>query len=152
MRNPDTMEITHSFRWESDLVQAFCRHLDTDASPFGHVSYTREFDYQRGRTDIVAVDKSDTIYAFEAKLSNWKMALHQAYRNSCFAHATYVVMPRDKAREVLFARYEFERRSVGLCTIDDNGLTIYIHAREQKPLQPSLSESAFIAVFGIVNE
>jgi hypothetical protein len=50
------------------------------------VSFACEFDYSRGRTDVVALRDGEHVIAFEAKLKDWRTALHQAYRNTCFAH------------------------------------------------------------------
>ena len=75
-----------TFATEQMLVDRFVGLLEANRTPWGEVSYTREFDYSRGRTDIVAVASPDTLIAIEAKLKDWKYALHQAYRNTCFAH------------------------------------------------------------------
>jgi hypothetical protein len=46
---------------------------------------------------VVALTSAGRVLAFEAKLKDWREALHQAYRNSCFANGTYVVLPKSAA-------------------------------------------------------
>ena len=102
----------------------------------------REFFYHRGRTDVVALTSTGRILAFEAKLKDWREALHQAYRNSCFAHGSYVVLPGPAA--TLAHRYsaEFESRHVGLCLVSRNRLEVLHEAKPLSPLQPWLSSLA----------
>lgn len=131
-----------AFHTEKALTEALVRHLRRISNPWGRVRVTREFFYHRGRTDVVALTRDGTILAFEAKLKNWREALHQAYRNSCFAHGTYVVVPKSTA--LLAHRYsaEFESRHVGLCVVSRNALIVLHEARPSKPLQPWLSGQA----------
>ncbi len=127
---------------EQSLVRRFLEHAQV-SSPWGEIRIKPEFFYNRGRTDLVAVSEDGKVIAFEAKLKYWKTALHQAYRNKCFADLSYVVLPEDSA---LFAsRYsgEFTRRGVGLCFVSDNDLKIIHEAAESVPLQPWLREQAF---------
>lgn len=101
-----------------------------------------EFYYQRGRADVVALSSSGEVIAFECKLTRWKDALHQAYRNTCFAHMSYVVLPEDTA--LLAARYaeEFRRRGVGICYLADDQVVTLQEAHRRTPLQPWLSGQA----------
>ncbi len=82
-----------AYKNEQHLVETFLRSL-TECSPWGSVNTSSEFFYQRGKTDVVAVDEDGLVIAFEAKLTRWKKALQQAYRNTCFAHRSYVVPVR----------------------------------------------------------
>ena len=86
-----------TFTSEQTLVDTFVGLLETNRSPWGEVRLAREFDYSRGRTDVVAVADADTLIAVEAKLTDWKYALHQAYRNTCFAHRSFVLLPKEAA-------------------------------------------------------
>lgn len=101
-----------------------------------------EFNYIRGRTDVIAINKNGDLLAFEAKLLQWKTALHQAYKNSSFAHYSYVIVPTDVAKNALRGKYEFEKRGVGLCSVDSSGVHIEIHATKKRPLQPWLTNNA----------
>src|SRR5260221_66621 len=80
------------FANEGCLVSSFLECLRT-ASPWGSVQAATEFYYQRGRTDVVARAADGRIIAIEAKLSDWRTAMHQAFRNLCFAHQSYVLLP-----------------------------------------------------------
>ena len=67
---------------ESDLVQDFVRFLGgrRGASEWRADAVAQEFFYSRGRTNVIA-SSGGQLLAFEAKLTRWRDALHQAYRN-----------------------------------------------------------------------
>ena len=77
-----------TFANEKMLVDQLLFLLQGQSTFCGPVRVTPEFFDSRGRTDVVAVDQDETLIAFEAKLTDWKTALHQAYRNTCFAHTS----------------------------------------------------------------
>ena len=132
-----------AYRLECDLVSDLCLAIGLGKAPWpDSTSLAHEFNYQRGRTDVIAVTSPNYLIAFEAKLSNWREALQQAYRNTCFAHESYVVVPRDVARIAGSFAAEFERRAVGLCYCESDGVTILIPAKPQVPLQDWLLERA----------
>lgn len=127
---------------EDIFVKEFCSVLESNESPWGQVNIIREFYYTRGRTDVVAVDQNDNVFAFELKLNRWPKAMQQAYRNTCFAHSSFVVLPESSAR--LAHRYfrDFARRSIGLCSIIDGEVVVLVPAVHQKPIQLWLSNIA----------
>src|SRR5438132_10558829 len=102
---------------ERALVDEFTRALAEALHVWGTLDFAEEFYYLSGRTDVVAITEEGDVIAFEAKLQDWKEALHQAYRNTCFAHESYVVVPCHVARRAIRSDAEFTRRGVGLCTI-----------------------------------
>jgi hypothetical protein len=129
------------------LVDAFVGLLLENRSPWGKVRLGREFDYSRGRTDVVAVSDADTLIAIEAKLEDWKSALHQAYRNTCFAHRSFVLLPKAAALNAFSYSGEFERRGIGLCYIDGADLVILHEAAHTSPLEPWLASEAISHVY-----
>ncbi|MHB1799512.1 MAG: hypothetical protein ACYCUI_14630 [Vulcanimicrobiaceae bacterium] len=130
-----------SFEKESSLVEEFVGLLGDDEHwKARHVSC--EFNYQRGRTDVIAITDDGRVLAFEAKLTRWREALHQAQRNRCFAHETYVVLPREAAQRAFRYREEFTKRHVGLCTLEDGKLVILHLAKANSPVEPWLTEQA----------
>jgi hypothetical protein len=128
---------------EDNLVREFVRQLRSSHSPWGKVRIAREFSYQRGRADVLALqDKGNHLVAFEAKLVRWRDALHQAYRNTCFAHTSFVLLPRRTA--IIAERYEaeFRRRNIGLCYLE-KGEVIVVHSPDaQNPIEPWLLDQA----------
>ena len=57
------------------------------------VRITPEFFYSRGRSDVFAVAEDDSLIVFEAKLTAWKLALHQdAYRHQLVEHLLHNVL------------------------------------------------------------
>jgi hypothetical protein len=135
--------VAKSYNYEKTLVEDICSYLETGESPWGEVHLSREFDYKNGRIDIIAVDMAKDLFAFEVKLTNWRKALSQAYRNTTFTTESYVVLPFEVAESVQKYFYEFERRAVGLCAANSDHLQVLIPAnRRNNPIQEWLKEDA----------
>ena len=124
------------------LVDRFIGLLETNQTPWGRVRFAREFDYSRGRTDVIAAESNGTLIAVEAKLSDWRQALHQAYRNTCFAHRSFVLLPKRTAFKAVSFLVEFERRGVGLCYVGESGLAVLHDSLYSSPLEPWLASEA----------
>lgn len=84
------------------------------------------------------------LIAFEAKLTDWKRAAHQAYRNTSFAQQAYVVMPQRNAEKASIYQEFFLRYGVGLCSVTRNGVTILIEANSlvDEPILPWMRKRA----------
>ncbi len=130
------------FDTESALVDQFIALIGLDSSPWGSLQITTEWDYRTGITDVLARTTDGRIVAFEAKLSDWRRAAHQAYRNTTFATRAYVVLPSVVAERIRVHEQVFERYGVGLCSVNADNIKILIEARETKPLLPWLYERA----------
>jgi len=128
-----------TFANEKLLVDRLLSLLQSQATFCGPVHVTPEFFYSRGRTDVVAVDQDATLFAFEAKLTDWKTALHQAYRNTCFAHSSYVVLPKKTA----LAAVKF-----GLCYVDESALVVLRASSHTEPIEPWLAYDAVSLALG----
>ena len=132
-----------SYDSEAALIAVFVDALRrVNQSPFHVATVSREFDFRSGRTDVVIVNWDGDVLAFEAKLSRWREALHQAYRNTCFAHRSYVVLPWAIAQRAAIYQAEFEARGVGLCAVHDGSLVTVLEAPRHEPVQPWLAERA----------
>lgn len=130
------------FTDEKSLVVEFINQLRNTSSPWEVLEYGTEFNYQRGRTDVIIVSADDKVIAIEAKLKKWKQALQQAYRNQCFADLSYVLLPITEVNKALKYDREFDKRGVGLCSVTENGIDIIYEAHESQPLQPWLKKKA----------
>ena len=120
-------------------MDSFVDCLAGGQTHWGKVAFTREWDFRSGITDVLALDSSGDLIAFEAKLSDWRRAANQAYRNTVFAKTAYVVMPASKAKAAAKHRSVFEGYGVGLCGFDGCRFEILIEARPAaKPLIPWL--------------
>lgn len=131
-----------AFASEEGLVTTFLAQLEGGKSPWVPRSFIREFDYASGRTDILSLAWNDEVIAFEAKLNNWRKALHQAWRNTSFANRVYVVLPRDRASVISYHRAEFEEWGVGLCLVTSDGIEIAIESAVVEPVMPWLHNKA----------
>ncbi|HEV2716281.1 MAG TPA: hypothetical protein VGU64_13525 [Terriglobales bacterium] len=138
--SPETKE--NGYDSESSLVDHFVGRLEAALMPWGTVQVGREFDYSRGRTDVIALTESGQVIAFEAKLTRWKEALDQAYRNRCFAHHSFVVFPKQTAMNAYRREAEFTRRGVGICYLENDQIIILLDPQHSDPLQPWLTEIA----------
>jgi hypothetical protein len=134
------------FQTEKMLVNRFVDLLEANETQWGSLQVACEFFYSRGRTDIVALNDGQMLIAFEAKLKDWKTALHQAYRNTCFAHSSYVVLPKDTALSAMRYLGEFANRRVGLCYIDGADLVVLQESPFAPPLEPWLASEAISQV------
>lgn len=137
-----------AFTNERALVDDFVQCLENRSdAPSSKV--LREFFYHRGRADVVALDDRGDIVATEAKLSRWRDALHQAYRNTCFAHWSFVLLPQKTAMVAARFTNEFERRGIGLCTMVEGNLVIILEGRKHTPVQPWLSDEAVKSISSV---
>jgi hypothetical protein len=128
---------------EKMLVDQFVCVLGSGENPWGPVTVSCEFFYSRGRTDVLALANDDTLIAFEAKLKDWRCALDQAYRNLCFAHKSFVVVPKATALTAFAYIAEFKRRGVGLCYVDNSGgLTVLEEPETSTPIEPWIAVQA----------
>lgn len=130
------------YDYESELVEAFTTILDNSNNDFLIQDYAQEFDYRNGRADIIGKTKENEVILFEAKLSKWKDAMHQAYRGSSFSHFSYVLIPKSIVQNALKHTEEFTRRGIGLCSIEQGNVIIEIPATRKNPLQPWLTSGA----------
>lgn len=128
------------FESESALVAHFVASLQTGDAPWGEVRVGEQFLHRSGRTDVVAVTNAGEVIAIEAKLTRWRDALHQAYRNTCFAHVSYVLLPERAATLAKQYAEEFTRRMVGLCCLMEDRVEVLLEAPRTVPLQPWLTD------------
>lgn len=101
--------------------------------------------------NIREANKSITIensYAFEMKLTNWKQALHQAYRYKSFANSVFVIMDDDHVNAACKNILLFQRANIGLASVKNNGKLI-IHF--QPELETPFSESIFNKFRAVIN-
>lgn len=130
------------FANEKALVNTFVSRLERKKSPWGPLQVATEFNYQRGRTDIVACTQDQSVIAIEAKLKDWRYALHQAFRNRCFAHWSYVLLPKQTALNASRYAGEFVRRQVGICYLANSEIVVLQFATKSAPFEPWLCRQA----------
>lgn len=140
-----------TFATEALLVDRFVGVLQSGKSRWGSVQVTTEWDHRSGMVDVLARSREPALIAFEAKLSDWRRAFQQAYRNTAYANRVFVLMPSQTAHRALAHRAEFELRGIGLCGFDGKAVTVLINASEQDELLTWLRRRAhehFNEVFG----
>jgi hypothetical protein len=137
------------YRSEAAFVRAFVASLHAGGGPWDIRATAQEFDYRAGRSDVVAVSGTGQVVSFEAKLARWKDAMHQAYRNTSFAHLAYVLLPEPVAMKAKGALDEFNLRGVGICTVRAGAPVVIHQPRAAEPLHPWLSERATAAAIPV---
>ena len=140
------------FRYEKDLVSVFCSLISSSNSPWSQTSFITEFSYSGGKTDILLLDESHTLIALEAKLHRWRDALQQAFRNTAFAHESYVLLPRKTALRAAKNSDAFLKRNVGLLLCDEDSVEILLQPINAPPIQPWLCEKAVLRVIESKND
>jgi len=130
------------YKSEAGLVEEFMAQLSQRQNPLDVFDFAVEFNYRNGRVDVVGTSKTGDLVSIEAKLSKWKKALNQAFRNTSFSHYSYVLLPKKIADRVKKYSNEFTRRSVGLCSFHNSTIQIEITAKRSQPIQPWLTKSA----------
>jgi len=136
------------FELEIELVEKFMNHIKSDMLNISIENISREFYYNNGRTDLIALTSDQSLIAFEAKLKDWKKAMTQAYRNTLFANYSYVVLPASKQYVLDKAEHDFIRRRIGLVLVDSKKSWIAIDAKRNKPILPWLQKKANLALLG----
>lgn len=134
-----------NFRFEYQLVQRFIDLSDYTCmgNSFWSQLMANEYDYNNGRVDIVTQTSDKELVAIEAKLLKWRSALNQAYRNTSFAHYSFVLLPEKIAYLALEREKDFKNRGVGVLSIINNQVKILLVPQKKKPLQPWLTKKAF---------
>ncbi|MBL4775817.1 MAG: hypothetical protein JKY87_07175 [Mariprofundus sp.] len=139
------------FLSEMALSDVFSSKLESESTCWGRVSLTKEFNFKRGRTDIIAVDEDGLIHAFELKLEKWSCALTQAYRSTSFADFSYIVVPENTAQRAMKSLDDFKKRSVGICAVGSDGVHVILPAVHTESIQPWLSASAVALAMNAAN-
>lgn len=62
------------------------------------------------------------LWAYEAKLTNWKRALYQASQYKAFSNYSYVVMPKEGIEPAIKNIKAFKINNIGLIQVEESGL------------------------------
>lgn len=79
-------------------------------------AYIRNHEYLIGLEEVVAI---------EAKLSNWKRGLYQAYRYKQMSNYSYVALDEQYIHRAIANIHEFERSGVGLIEVKDRNIVVH---------------------------
>ncbi|MFZ2652238.1 MAG: hypothetical protein WA210_19245 [Burkholderiaceae bacterium] len=122
------------FASEAALVESFVEKLGRGRTRYGRVEVATEWDHRSGAVDVLARDAHGALFAFEAKLENWRRAFDQAYRNTAYANRAYVLLPPAAAQRALQDKEQFQLRGIGLCSFDGRAIRVLIEASDQEAL------------------
>ena len=87
----------------------------------------------------------ELIISVEAKLSDWRSALVQAYRNRAYSNQSWVLLDAARARRAIENWETFSRAGIGLATLDKRRqLKIYFQPQYWLPLNRSLFWAASV--------
>jgi len=98
--------------------------------------------------DVKAELAMGRLLAFEAKLSDWRKALNQAYRYRYYADVSIVILPVQAARSAIENRDLFQQMGVGLWTFNPGSGAICprIAVKTPTPLSTRKREQALIRI------
>jgi hypothetical protein len=137
---------------EAELVQRFVLALEAGKTCWGAVEVMTEWCHPTGAADILVRTNQGGIIAFEAKLTEWRRAYHQAYRNTMYANRVYVLMPSATVHRPLPFKEEFRLRGIGLCSYNAGKIHVHIGASEQDELLTWVRRKAHENFDGALNE
>ncbi|WDP90463.1 MAG: hypothetical protein HUN04_12480 [Desulfobacter sp.] len=96
----------------------------------GDAVYPQE-EYVRTVTKTIAI---------EAKLTNWKRALKQAYRYKWFSHKSFVCLPLNRVNPALKNIESFQRMGVGLIgCCEKNGIQMLYNHESEEPISDEMA-------------
>ncbi|MCB9895186.1 MAG: hypothetical protein H6839_12100 [Planctomycetes bacterium] len=107
-----------------------------------------EFNYPGGRTDSLALFLRVGLVAFEAKLTNWRKALQQAYRNTAFADRSFVVLPERTAQLAMTHQEDFLSRHVGIISVSRTSFNVLLEAPAAAPVRAGVRSNAISRLAG----
>ncbi len=145
-------------RGEANFLGAFSRALVEEVQPPS--VYGRYFAMPGcGVADFVLCEGFDnssnvgnlhtSLLAFEAKLTDWRQAIQQAYRYRYYADSAFVLLPAKNASAALRNGRLFETFGIGLWTFDVETKTIekYIAPSSTQVLNLQKREEALGRIF-----
>ena len=127
--------ICSPFRSEADLVRSGRRLLRRAISGLDKPVRTRcEVPAPGAVPDLVIFTKEahtvQYVITIEFKLSNWRQALHQAFRHRNFGNEAYVVLDQAKANAAVHHIEVFEKANIGLVTLNAEDVIRFWHFPE----------------------
>jgi hypothetical protein len=69
----------------------------------------------------------ETVVSIEAKLSDWRRALRQAYRYKEYSHQSWVLLDGARAAAAIKDLAQFKKWNVGLASINNEGEIFLLH-------------------------
>jgi hypothetical protein len=136
------INMPREYTLEQHLVSDFLGRLVDDSYVYGISGVATEFFYQSGCTDVVVSTVSGQVIAFEAKLDRWQVALNQAYRNRCFAHQSFVVLPERTVPRALSQLDFFVRHGIGIVSVSKTSVVNVLDSKPGYPIFGWLTDRA----------
>lgn len=146
------LQTTDAFNSEAQLVDQFVGALRTGTTRWGPLEVFTEWAHGAGSVDVLCRNRTKKLLAFEAKLSDWRRAFHQAFRNGTYADRVYVVLPRKVALTAAQYREQFEARGIGLCSVRLGRVHVHIRAGVQPQQLPWIARRAHQHFDGAIDE
>ena len=106
-------------RYYSHLVQEAIHNLNLD------IGMQYEVSAPGGVPDLVIFHEErhalQYVITVEFKLSNWRRAIHQAFRHRNFGNEAYVILDQARSQTAIRNLEIFKKANVGLITVDAEG-------------------------------
>jgi hypothetical protein len=130
-------------------VYDICKSLEVSQSKarYGILKRLTEYGYiiqesEGYRLKYYAHEVFTECIAVEAKISNWKRGLYQAYRYKWFANRSYLALDENYIAPAMKNLNQFQELNIGLISVGADKLDIIVDA---KPETPKSHDSFMIA-------
>ena len=114
-KNINKEKLSHEIGISKNTLNEFLRFLSIHAL-IG--------DKNHSISDLDTIIPKFELWAFEAKMADWKKAVKQAYRYGSFANKTIVILPKKAAKNAQKNLLVFRRLRVGLWSYDPDSSTL----------------------------
>ena len=117
---------TVGFRSEAELVRCYSRLIHEAINNLDlNVGTQYEVSAPGGVPDLVIFNEErhalQYVITVEFKLSNWRRAIHQAFRHRNFGNEAYVILDQARSQAAIRNLEIFKKANVGLITVDAEG-------------------------------
>lgn len=140
------IKATVGFRSEAELVRCY-NHLIQEAINNLNldVGTRHEVPAPGGIPDLVIFNEQgyalQYVITIEFKLSNWRRAVHQAFRHRNYGNEAYVVLDQAKSRAAIRNLELFRQANVGLVTVNaEEGLRTWYSPKPGLPFSKEFSQ------------
>ena len=116
----DNLPLDKSFNIEK-LIESSCnskRYINNSLRLLSDIGFIRKLGNGRYIKIKDYSFPNKYIISIEAKLKNWKKALHQAYRYKQFSDFTYVLLDEKFSTPAIKSIQDFKKYNIGLVTLD----------------------------------
>ncbi len=112
----------HKFHSKSDIM-TIAISKEVPVHEYGRADIVGVFRYNKTKNEAPSYNNT-IVRTFEAKLTDWKRALQQAFRYKFFSNVSIVLMPKDIIHRPMRGIAKFKKLKIGLWGFDVDRLSV----------------------------